>query len=193
MDRMNSEDFFKSNVGNDLKTKQGIYCLEQPLFKKDGKRLFKIGYARDSLYKRIRDYKTAYGVIPFIIHVIWAVPEKVVHKRANFALLTESIIHKSLLQECAMVDENYKQNGEWFYDIKKIVATIKNIQEGYKVDGIDTDKWYVYFNPEYEHIVARKTTRAVKSEKDVNSTSKGIIVKDMTTYKRAATNRNYTS
>ncbi len=54
---MNSEEFFKSDVGNDLKHKQGIYCLEQPLFQKDGKRIFKIGYARDNLYKRIRDYK----------------------------------------------------------------------------------------------------------------------------------------
>ena len=189
---MNSEDFFKSKVGNELKHKQGIYCLEQPLFRKNGKRLFKIGYARDNLYKRIRDYKTAYGVIPFTIHILWAVPEKVVHRRANFALLTETIIFKSLYQECAMIDEDYKQNGEWFYDIKKIVATIKNIKEGYKDDVIgDTDGWYFYINPEYENVPTRKTTRAVKSEKDVNSTLKGIIVKDMTPYKRKATRRNY--
>ena len=45
---MNSEDFFKSDIGNDLKKKPGIYVLEQPLFKKDGKRIFKIGYARDN-------------------------------------------------------------------------------------------------------------------------------------------------
>ena len=117
---MNSEDSFKSKVGNDLKHQQGMYCLEQPLFKKDGKRLFKIGYARDSLYKRIRDYKTAYGVIPFTIHILWAVPEKVVHRRANFALLTESIIHKSLYQECAMKDEDDKQNGEQFMILKRL-------------------------------------------------------------------------
>ncbi len=189
---MDSEEFFKSELGDYLKHRQGIYCLEQPLFKKNGKRLFKIGYARDNLYKRIRDYKTAYGVIPFIIHVIWAVPEKVVHRRANFALLTESIIHKSLYQECAMKDENYKQNGEWFYEIKKIVATIKNIRDGYMEDKLkDADEWYIYFNPEYENIPARKTTRAVKSEKDVKSSLSGIIVKDMTPYKRKATHRNY--
>ena len=189
---MNSEDFFKSKLGNDLKHQQGIYCLEQSLFKKDGKRLFKIGYARDNLYKRIRDYKTAYSVIPFTIHLLWAVPEKVVHKRANFALLTESIIHKSLHEECAMKDEDYKQNGEWFFDIKKIVATIKNIREGYKEDGvINAYEWLWWVNPEYENVATRKTTRAVKSEKDVNSTLKGIIVKDMTPYKREATKRNY--
>lgn len=189
---MDSEEFFKSELGNYLKHHQGIYCIEQPLFKKNGKRLFKIGYARDNLYKRIRDYKTAYGLIPFVIHVLWAVPEKVVHRRANFALLTESIIHKSLYQECAMKDENYKQNGEWFYDIKKIVGTIKNIKEGYEDDKIsNTEGWYIYFNPEYENLPARKTTRAVKSEKDVNSSLKDIYVKDMTPYKRKATHRNY--
>jgi hypothetical protein len=130
--------------------------LEQPLFNKDGKRIFKIGYARDSLYKRNRDYKTAYGVITFTIHVIWTVPEQVVHKRANFALLTESIIHISLLQECATVDKNYEQNGKLFYDIETIVATIKNIQEGYKDDGIDTDEWDVYFNPNYKILQREK-------------------------------------
>ena len=185
---MNSEEFFKSAVGEDLKHKQGIYCLEQPVFRKDGKRIFKIGYARDNLYKRIRDYKTAYGVIPFIIHVLWAVPEKVLHKRANFALLTEGIIHKSLHYECAMKDENYKQNGEWFYDIKKIVATIKNIQEGYQEDPLmNTDGWSIYYNPEYDNVQARKSTRAVKSEIDINSKLKDILVIDRTPLKRAAT------
>jgi hypothetical protein len=189
---MNSEYFFKSDIGNKLKHQQGIYCLEQPLFRKDGKRIFKIGYARDNLYKRIRDYKTAYSVIPFTIHILWAVPEKVVHKRANFALLTESIIHKSLYHECAMKDEDYKQNGEWFFDIKKIVATVKNIREGYKEDEVkNVDDWFIWFNPEYENIATRKTTRAIATEKDVNSTLKGINVIDRTGFKREATLRNY--
>ena len=189
---MNSEYFFKSDIGNEMKHKQGIYCLEQPLFKKDGKRIFKIGYARDNLYKRIRDYKTAYSVIPFTIHLLWAVPEKVVHKRANFALLTESIIHKSLYEECAMKDEDYKQNGEWFFEIKKIVATIKNIREGYKEDGVkNVDEWFFWINPEYENIPMRKTARAIATEADINSTLKGINVKDRTEFKREATSRNY--
>jgi hypothetical protein len=189
---MDSEYFFKSAIGNQLKHQQGIYCLEQPLFKKDGKRIFKIGYARDNLYKRIRDYKTAYGVIPFTIHILWAVPEKVVHKRANFALLTESIIHKSLYHECAMKDEDYKQNGEWFFDIKKIVATVKNIQEGYIADKVSkADEWFIWFNPEYENVATRKTTRAIATEKDVNSTLKGINVIDRKGFKREATSRNY--
>jgi hypothetical protein len=175
-----------------LKRKQGIYCLEQPLFRKDGKRLFKIGYARDNLYKRIRDYKTAYGVIPFIIHVLWAVPEKVLYKRANFTLLTEGIIHKSLHAECAMKDENYKQNGEWFYDIKKIVATIKNIEAEYKDDPLmKTEGWSIYYNPEYDNVLARKSTRTMKSESDIKSSLSGINVIDRTPYKRAATQRNY--
>jgi hypothetical protein len=56
-----------------------------------------------------------------------------------------------------MKDENHKQNGEWFFDIKKIVATIKNIKEGYKDEGLNaTDEWYFYINPEYENIAASK-------------------------------------
>lgn len=187
---MDSEYFFKSSIGDDLKHKQGIYCLEQPLFKKDGKRIFKVGYARQSLYKRIRDYKTAYGVIPFTIHLLWAVPEKVIHKRANFALLTETIIHKSLYQECAMKDENYKQNGEWFYEVKKIVATIKNIKQGYIDDEVrNANEWYWWINPEYESVPVRKTTRAIATEADVPSSLKGIYVKEQP--KRKATLRKY--
>jgi hypothetical protein len=189
---MNSEYFFKSNIGNELKTQQGIYCLEQPLFRKDGKRIFKIGYARDSLYKRVRDYKTAFGPVPFIIHLLWAVPEKVVHKRANFALLTETIIHKSLYQECAMKDEDYKQNGEWFYEIKKIIATIKNIREGYIYEGAkNADKWLFWINPEYENVATRKTTRAIASEKNVSSKLKDLTVKDRVEFNREATKRDY--
>ena len=189
---MNSEYFFKSDIGNALKTQQGIYCLEQPLFRKDGKRIFKIGYARDSLYKRVRDYKTAFGPVPFIIHLLWAVPEKVVHKRANFALLTETIIHKSLYQECAMKDEDYKQNGEWFYEIKKIIATIKNIQEGYIYEDVkNADKWLFWINPEYENVATRKTTRAIASEKNVSSKLKDLTVKDRVEFNREATKRDY--
>jgi hypothetical protein len=189
---MNSEDFFKNDIGNQLKHHQGIYCLEQPLFKKEGKRIFKIGYARDNLYKRIRDYKTAYSVIPFTIHLLWAVPEKVVHKRANFALLTETIIHKSLYQECAMKDEDFIQNGEWFYEIKKIVGTMKNIREGYIFEGVNNaDKWMFWINPEYENVAIRKTTRAIATEKDVNSKLKDLNVKDRTDFKRKVTPKSF--
>jgi hypothetical protein len=78
-------------------------------------------------------------------------------------------MHKSLYEECAMKDEEFIQNGEWFYEIKKIVATMKNIREGYIFEGvINVDKWMFWINPEYEKVATRKTTRAIASEKDVN-------------------------
>ena len=139
----------------------------------------------------MRDYKKAYSVILFTIHILWAVPKKVVHKRANYTL-TETIIHKSLYEECAMKDEDYKQNGEWFFEIKKIVAIIKNIKQGYKDDEVkNVDGWFWWVHPEYENIPMRKTTRAIATKADVKSTLKGINVKDRTEFKREATARNY--
>jgi hypothetical protein len=185
---MDSEYFFKSSIGNDLKTKPGLYVIEQPLFQKNGKHIYKIGYARDNLYKRVRDYKTAYGPVPFIIHVLWAVPEKVYHERANFAHLTEARLHKSLARECAMKDEDFKQNGEWFYDIKRIVSTVKNLQEEYKYDNVfNNTEWYIWFNPEYDNLSARPTTRTIVREKDVKSSLSGIKVIQRTHLKRAVT------
>ena len=56
----------------------GLYIIEQPLFRYKGKEVYKVGYARDSLYKIVRDYKTAYGIIPFKIHLLWVVPSGIV-------------------------------------------------------------------------------------------------------------------
>ena len=56
---------------------------------------------------------------------------------------------------------------------------------------MNTDGWYIYYNPEYDNVETRKSTRAVKSESDIKSSLSGINVKDMAPYKRAATQRNY--
>ena len=64
---MDSTLFFKDNTINSLyKDKSGLYVIEQPLFSKElGYPVYKIGYAKNSLYVRISDYRTAYGLIPF--------------------------------------------------------------------------------------------------------------------------------
>ena len=58
---MDSEEFFKEKKA-DIEKKSGIYVIEGPV-KYNGERIFKIGYAHDSLYTRIRGYKTAYSFI----------------------------------------------------------------------------------------------------------------------------------
>ena len=131
---MDSEYFFNSAIGVYFKTRQGIYVINMPLFKYRGQNIYKVGYARDNLYKRIRDYKTAYGPIHFIIEAIYEIPEKVFHARPNFARLSETRIHKTLIKidvaNLVMRDEETDQQlGEWFFGIKDIIAVIKDLKK----------------------------------------------------------------
>ncbi len=48
-----------------------------------GKRLFKLGYARNSLYTRMSDYRLAYGGIPFKIHCLIQIPAGDFGKRVS--------------------------------------------------------------------------------------------------------------
>jgi len=62
---MDSTEFF-GNKGNIWKGK--FYCIEQPALSNanvKSRPVYKVGYARNSLYTRMSDYRSAYGVIPF--------------------------------------------------------------------------------------------------------------------------------
>ena len=156
---MNSFDFFehirKSWVG-----KQGIYVIENELFSKHlGKKIYKIGYARYDMAGRIADYRTAYSpLIPFKIHLIYEVPEKVRGQRPNFALLTEARIHNTLKKEGKWTDA-----GEWFYDLEAIVNAISSIRLEH-LNDIEVAKTWTY----YSTFIGNKTVQ-VDSEKNVNS------------------------
>jgi len=65
---MDSTEFF-GNKGNIWKGKSGVYCIEQPALSVAFKTpIYKVGYARNSLYTRMSDYRSAYGVVPFRIY-----------------------------------------------------------------------------------------------------------------------------
>jgi len=72
---MDSFNFFKNEkINKNFKGKSGIYILENKLFSDQlGYGVFKIGYARRSLYNRLLNYRTAYGLIPFKIHALYKV------------------------------------------------------------------------------------------------------------------------
>jgi hypothetical protein len=132
---MDSEAFFKSDKGRYYKTRQKVYVINMPLFKDKGQDIYKVGYARDNIEKRLKDYKTAYGPVHFIIECILEVPEKVFHKRANFARLSETRIHQTFITKfnknlLVMKDEETdKQLGEWFYNIEDIMSVMKGLRE----------------------------------------------------------------
>jgi hypothetical protein len=188
MNILDSEDFFKA--GTYFKGKQGVYVIEQPLFKnKAGERMFKVGFARDSLYKRMRDYKTAYGIIHFKIHAIYEVPEKVVHRRPNFARLTESRLHYSLQDKLVMKNaETNKQEGEWFYDLPVILTVLKAIDLEYQQDIKQAEDWSIIFTsikyndvePDFERLVP---------EEDISSKMKYLVVQDREPFKRRKTGK----
>lgn len=163
---MDSRTFFdyirKSWVG-----KQGVYVIENELFSKHlGKPIYKIGYARYDMASRIGDYRTAYShFIPFKIHYIYEVPEKVGGQRANFALLTEQRIHNTLKKM-----GKWSGEGEWFYDIDAIANVISSIRLEH-LQKVEASKKWTYYTT---HI--SKKVIEVDSEKNVSSKLNGLIV-----------------
>ena len=122
---MNSEDFFKDDKFNSqFKNKTGIYVIEQPVFTKYvGFPVYKIGFARNSLYTRVRDYKTAYGVVPFRIYCLYLIPQKVQKKRVLYTYLTERIIQQTLKKYGFWTD-----TGEWFKELNIIMSVVNEVR-----------------------------------------------------------------
>ena len=139
---MNSVDFFKKDgYGKDWKGKKGVYCIEQPEFTKYTKYpIYKIGYARNSLYTRMGDYRTAYGIVPFKIHFLLEIPAGVFGKRSGYHLLTEQRIHKTL----DLLGVNSAAN-EWYYDLSIITNLFYSIREELVQNIQHADNWKTYF------------------------------------------------
>lgn len=156
---MNSEDFFKTKK-QFIENKSGIYVLENPV-KYNGQRIFKIGYAHDSLYTRIRGYKTAYGPINFKVHCAWHVPEGVFNKRLMTALQTERHLHDLLHSKVVMKNaETDRKEGEWYYDIKQILITVlaTRAEEINKV--VNLERTYFFISDE-ANILTRSNTKQI--------------------------------
>lgn len=153
---MNSEEFFKNH--KEFNGKTGIYVLESPL-KFNNKEIFKVGYAYQSLYKRIRDYKTAYGPIEFKIHIVYEIPQRIFgDKRTMVALGTEKQLHQMLhiKGNAIMVKENNKLDGEWFYDLESIYEAVNKVRIDFLSRVKNSDTW-LYFDSNNKAITRSKT------------------------------------
>ena len=155
---MNSIDFFETE-GKQWKGKAGIYCIEQPAFSKlNGKKLFKVGYARHSLYTRMSDYRSAYGVIPFIIHCLIEIPAGVMGKRAGYTLLNEQRIHKQLDDD----GENAGAN-EWYFNFHHIM----NVMYSLYVELVGTISYAKNWNAFFGDKKSRFRILKLIDEKDI--------------------------
>lgn len=150
---MDSEVFF-STEGEKFKKKTGIYVLQAP-FKSNGNTgmdIFKVGYASTSLYKRIRDYKTAYATLHFKIFCVYAIPERVFGgERTMLALATEKQLHKMLDPEAVMRDPiTGKVVGEWYKDIRRIEQAVLKVRDYHlsKYSDRGAKNWHFYIHGE---------------------------------------------
>lgn len=138
---MDSEKFFDDKVfTKKFKEKSGVYIVENPLFTKYlGYPVYKIGYARRSLYTRIGDYRTCYGLVPFKIHAIYCVPEKILNQRVNFANLTERVIQKTALKY-----GEYTGRGEWYKELPLLLNILFTVREDHKKRFKNAKNWEFY-------------------------------------------------
>lgn len=164
---MDSEKWFKEE-GSKWKDKSGIYVIEQPLFSlKLGHPVYKIGYARHSLYTRIRDYKTAYGLIPFKIFCVYRIPAGVKDRRVNFDNLCERIIHATLKKYSEWTGE-----GEWFKNINIIMNVIYTLKKQNEKEITVAKNWAFYsYIPEQVSI----NKIVLVNEKEISGTFKDLL------------------
>jgi hypothetical protein len=180
---MDSEDFFKQYKSK-IEHKSGVYVLEHPM-KYNGQPIFKIGYAHDSLYTRIRGYKTAYGPIQFKVHCAWNVPEGVFNKRLMTALQTERHLHDLLYSKVVMKNlDNDKKEGEWFYDIKEILYAVLRTRASQIAEVENVENLFFYISD-----AAGKFTRSnAKNTPSLNPDDQSSKFKGLTM--RAPSKRN---
>ena len=154
---MDSSTFF-NGAGDKFKGKSGIYVFKSPL-KYQGKDIYKIGYAYQSLYNRVANFRTAYGPITFKLYCVYAIPERIVNApRTMWALGTEKQLHNTLLEKAVMRNEdNGKLEGEWFYDISEIMKVVRNLIQEHRDTITNADKWELYIDGGF-------TARATKSQ-----------------------------
>ena len=184
---MNSEDFFYKPEpdGEKMVTKwfetSGIYVIENPLFKYKGKRIFKIGMSGDGqgIGGRMTNYRTAYGVIPFKIHLLWAVSNPGNYS-INFVKKTETAIHNTLIE----YDEDLWAGAratEWFCDLSTIMNVILTLRDDYIVDmpaHINVSNWKLFVHQRLGRI--KKGIRTNEREMDI---LKGISTNSLTDVK----------
>ena len=115
-------------------------------------------------YKRISDYRTAYSpLIPFKIHLIYEVPEATGGRRANYALLTEAVIHQTLKKGGFWAD------AEWYYNLEEIINVIVSVRVQHMKEMEFSKKWKFYCTKLSSNFVP------IVKESSINSSLKNLI------------------
>lgn len=170
---MDSNKFFADKEFNGKwKKKSGIYIIECPHFTSyTGFPVFKIGYSRESLYTRISNYRTAFGLVPFKIHFLYLIPQGIRNVRPNFANLTERV-----LQETARNHGHYAGVGEWFRDLSFLLTASFLIRENHLEKYSQAKKWEIYPASLPDAVQRRSTRVRLVDESELSGTFKNLLV-----------------
>jgi len=159
---MDSIVFFEG-IGQKFNNKSGIYVFKSPL-KYNGQDMYKIGYAYQSLLKRLKDYKTAYGPIHFNIYCVYEIPDRIVRApRTMWALGSEKQLHKTLEKNAIMKnEEDGRLEGEWFYNLDDILETVHLLRKKHLDTIQNADKWELYMYGRGNKIITRSRANNIK-------------------------------
>lgn len=166
---MDSFKFFEDKQFNGKwKGKSGIYIIENPLFTSHTKfPVYKVGYARNSMYTRISNYRTAYGLVPFKIHCMYEIHNKVIGERVNYAHLTERV-----LQETARKYGQYAGIGEWFKNLPILLNILKTIREDHLNRNLNKASTWEFYT--FEDIKNSINPIQLVDEKDITGMFKDL-------------------
>ena len=86
---------FFLGIGQKFRDKTGIYVFKSPL-QYNGQDMYKVGYAYQSLLKRLKDFKTAFGPVHFNIAFMKYQKELLEHLAlcGQWAVKSNSIKHE---------------------------------------------------------------------------------------------------
>ena len=173
---MDSQTFFDDKEFNGkFKGKSGIYIVEQPVFTKYiGYPVYKIGFG-SNLYVRISNYRTMYGLVPFKIHCLYAIPQGIFGggSRTNHANLMEKMI-----QRTATKYGEFTGVGEWYKNLTLLMSIVSTIREVHLLKFKDASKWEFYHQ---QHNVRSLKKIDLVLEKDIGGIFKDVIYGERTT------------
>ena len=188
---MDSKDFFDNKSDKDEETskfwkgKSGIYCIEQPALSNanvKSRPVYKVGYARNSLYTRMSDYRSAYGVIPFKIYCLIQIPAGVVSKRSGYTLLSEQRLHKQLKN-----DGRFAGANEWYFDLSHILNVMYSLFVEFQGLLKNSSKWGAYF---YDKRTRYQLVSLIDEKEIKSKLYDGIIYGTRKTRARSASETN---
>ena len=149
----------------------GVYVIECPLFTQHiGYPVYKVGFAKNSLYTRISNYRTCYGLVPFKIHLLYHIPQKVINKRVNYAHLNERVAQHTI-KDCG----EWTGVGEWFKNKDLIIDVFYKIRERHLREIPTSGEWEFWVAQPIKDQQKIELPKDLRNETEISGLYKDLI------------------